>query len=305
MFRYLRIIALSLPAALAAAGCTPIEPIKNTVLSVPKLAKNGVVLDVMFVRAPAGHADLNEGVWKEIDELHFSAADRRRFESNGLRAGIISGPLPEPIERLLDLKEQPTESADAPQEVDIERRGAKQRQLRVRPGKRSEIIAMGEGDRVPEMSLLMKDDAGQVKGRTLTNVMGMFAARAYPQGDGGVKLELTPELEHGTAQKRFVPGDGMFRVEFGPPHEVLEELRIAAVLTPGQMLALTARPERVGSLGYRLFTEAQGDATTQKMIVIRLAHSEFDERFSDGPALAADDDGIKRLDIKAEVHETR
>lgn len=305
MDRLTRIVALASLGAVVSAGCSQIEPIKSLPLSVPKLAKNGVVLDVMFVRAPLGDADLNEVVWNEIDELHFSPADRRRFDANGLRAGIISGQLPQPIERLIDLKEQPADDADAPKEVDIERPVGRQRQLRVRPGKRSEIIAMGEGDRVPEMSLLMKDDAGQVKGRTLTNVMGMFAARAYPQGDGGVRLEMTPELEHGAAQKRFVPGDGMFRVEFGPPHEVLEELRISATLAPGQMLALTARPERVGSLGYRFFTEKQGDATMQKMIVIRLAHSEFDERFNDGPALATDEDGIKRLDLKAEVHETR
>jgi len=304
MDRLTRTLALVWLGAVVAAGCAPIDQIRSLPLSVPKLAKNGVVLDVMFVRAPLGDADLNEGVWKEIDELHFSPADRRRFDGNGLRAGIISGPLPQPIERLLDLKEQPADTAEAPQEVDIERTAARQRQLRVRPGKRSEIIAMGEGDRVPEMSLLMRDDDGQVKGRTLTNVMGMFAARAYPQGDGGVRLELTPELEHGAAQKRFVPGDGMFRVEFGPPHEVLEALRIGAKLAPGQMLAITARPDRVGSLGYRFFTEKQGDATTQKMIVIRLAHSEFDERFSDGPALATDEDGVKRLDIGVEVHDT-
>jgi len=304
MDRLLRIVALASFAAVVAAGCAPIAPIKSFPLAVPKLAKNGVVLDVMFVRAPLGDADLNDGVWSEVDELHFAPADRRRFDANGLRAGIISGPLPQPIERLLDLKEQPAGEAEAPKEVDVEQPAGRQRQLRVRPGKRSEIIAMGEGDRVPEMSLLMRDDSGQVKGRTLTNVMGMFAARAYPQGDGGVRLELTPEVEHGAAQKRFVPGDGMFRVEFGPPHEVLEELRIAATLSPGQMLALTARPDRVGSLGYRFFTETQGDATMQKMIIIRLAHSEFDERFSDGPAMSADEDGLKRLDLEAQVHDT-
>jgi hypothetical protein len=305
MDRLTRIVAIASLGAVVFTACAPIAPIKNSVLSTPKLVKNGVVLDVMFVRTSLGGADLNEGVWSEIDELHFSPADRRRFESNGLRAGIISGPLPQPIERLLDLKELPSPEGEEPKEVDEERHTARQRQLRVRPGKRSEIIAMGEGDRIPEMSLLMKDDSGQVKGRTLTNVMGMFAARAYPQGDGGVRLELVPELEHGAAQKRFVPGDGMFRVEFGPPHEVLEELRIAASLAPGQMLAITARPDRVGSLGYRFFTETQGDATMQKMIVIRLAHSEFDERFSDGPAMATDEEGLKRLDLKALVHETR
>jgi hypothetical protein len=222
-----------------------------------------------------------------------------------LRCGIISGPLPLKIEQLLDLKEKPTETEGSPQAIDVEQPVARQRQLRIRPGKRAEIIAMGEGERVGELSLLLRNDAGQVSGRTFTNVKGIFAAKAFPQGDGGVRLELTPELEHGAPQKRFVPGEGMFRVEFGPPHEVLDQLRIAADLSPGQMLALTAIPARVGSLGYRYFTESQGDATVQKMIIIRLAHSEHDDRFSDGPVLTEENDALKPVDINVNVHETR
>ncbi|MCE9607944.1 MAG: hypothetical protein K8U03_23920 [Planctomycetia bacterium] len=277
---------------------------KKLPLSMPTLAKNSVVLDVLFVRFPVGDADLNGPVWQEIDELHFTADARRRMESNGFRAGVISGPLPLKIEGLLKLSDKPSNEPDGGRKVDVERTSAvKQRQLRVRAGRRSNLITMGESERVPEMSLLLRGDDGQVKGRTYREVMGLFATRAYPQGDGGVRIDLVPELEHGTAQKRFVPGDGMFKVEFGPPHEVLEDLKLSAVLTPGQFLAVTCVPSRSGSLGYRFFTETKGDAAMQKLLLVRFLHSEIDNRFNDTPAAVEGDEEVKTVDLDAVTHE--
>lgn len=285
-----------------AAGCSSLDPIKELPLSKPALSKNGVVLDVLFVRFPIDDPEFNRDVWEEIDELHLSADLRRRLEANGFRAGIISGALPTAVEQRLKLTDDPNFD-DTPKEVEIEQEpAAKQRQLRIRGGRRANIVAMGETERVPELSLLLRDDAGQVKGRTFQNVLGQFAAKAFPKGDGGVRLELVPELEHGAAQKRFVPGDGMFKVEFGPPREVLDQLRIEASLAPSQMIALTTLPKKVGSLGYRFFTETRGDLTVQKMIIIRLAHSEYDDRFVEG-APPTDDEDVKRLDVNVLCHE--
>jgi hypothetical protein len=299
------LVALSLAAL---AGCTQIQPIKKLPLSVPTLAKNSVVLDVLFVRFPAGDKDLNGPVWQEIDELHFSADDRRRLASNGLRAGVISGPLPLKIESLLKLTDKPSpEVEEAGEQVDIERTPVvKQRQLRVQAGRRSNIITMGETERVPEMSLLLCGDDGQVKGRTFRDVMGLFALRSFPQGDGGVRLEFVPELEHGSAQKKFVPGDGMFKVEFGPPHEVIDDLKLSAVLTTGQFLAVSCVPQRSGSLGYRFFTEEKGDAAMQKLLLIRLVHCEIDDRFNDttpSPTDGGIPDDVKTTDVNVLTHE--
>lgn len=285
-------------------------PLQKLPLSVPALAKNSVVLDVLFVRFPSGDADMNGPAWQEIDELHFSADARRRLASNGLRAGVISGPLPGQIESLLKLTDKPSTEQDPGRKVDVEHTPAvKQRQLRVQAGRRSNLIMMGESERVPELSLLLRGDDGQVKGRTFRDVMGLLALRSFPQGDGGVRLEFVPELEHGSAQKRFVPGDGMFKVEFGPPHEVIDDLKLSAVLTTGQFLAVTCVPERSGSLGYRFFTEAKGDAAMQKMLLIRLVHCEIDDRFSDAPSSATEpvagttDEPKKIGNLSVETHE--
>jgi hypothetical protein len=82
----------------------------------------------------------------------------------------------------------------------------------------------------------------------------------------------------------------MFKVEFGPPHEVIERLRWTARLAPGQMLVVSALPERIGSLGYQFFTERDGDTTVQKMLLVRLTQCEYDDRFAEGTATTPADE---------------
>jgi hypothetical protein len=271
-------------------GCTHLEPMSNVRLAPPTTMKNGVVLDVVFVRFPLGDPDVNEDAWQEIDELQLPAEKRRNLESNGLRVGVISGPLPIKLEQLMKMSDKPSVD-EGPQRVDVDSTPpVKQRQLHVRGGRRTNVIVMGERQRRDELSLLMRTADDRVQGRTYRQVMGLFAARAFPKGDGGVSLEMTPELEHGDAQKRFTPGEGMFKVEFGPPHEVLDSLRWASYLAPGQFLAVSTFPKRPGTLGYHYFTEHDGTAEMQKMLLVRLARCEFDDRFEDGPVAGPADE---------------
>lgn len=281
------------------------EPVRNLPLTMPTLAKDSVTLDVLFVRYPADDKDFNGPVWDEIDELHFSQEARLRLTGNGIRAGILSGPLPMAIEKQIRLSEKSAEKDEsAPESVELDKQPKmKRRLLRLQAGRRSNILTMGETERVPEMSLLMLGIDGQPKGRTYRDVMGLFATRAFLNGDGGARIELIPELEHGIAQKRFVPGEGMFKVEFGPPHEVFTDLRIAADLTQGQFLVVGAVPSRPGSLGHRFFTEEKGDVPMNKMLLIRLAQSELDDRFSEVDAGDGSKERLKTLDVIVNTHE--
>lgn len=270
-------------ASLWTIGCAPVMPVGKPPLALPSLPPGGVVLDVFFVRFPAGDPELTGAVWAEIDELHFAPEVRRRLEANGFRAGVIGGSLPAALERQMQLTDKPATNADGPKAVDLDARAAtSRRQLRIRGGKRSTLVVLGERERKDELSVLLRGDDGTVRGRTYKHVLGSFVSRAFPQGDGGVRLELTPELEHGAPQQRYVPGDGMFRFEFGSPREVLDELKLTAQLTPGQILAVTALPDRPGTLGHQFFTEAEAETTVQKMLLVRLLHTDADDRFDAG-----------------------
>jgi hypothetical protein len=287
-------ILLSVVLLGAAAGCTPLAVATKMPLTAPPTVQDGVVLDVLYVRFPPNDPQMNETVWQEIDELHLPADVRRRLEANGLRVGLISGPLPIALEERLDLQEKPATDADLkPLDVD-DPTTVRRRQLHVRGGKKSNILVLGERERRSELSVLLRNDDGRVEGRTYRHVLGLFAAKAFPQGNGTVTLDLVPELEHGDSQKRFVPGDGMFRVEFGPPHEVFHQLRCEMELAPGQMLAVTSLPSKPGSLGYQFFHEKDGDLNVQKMLLVRLARSTLDDRFDDSARTAAPADGAKK-----------
>lgn len=278
------VLAPGCAARLALQEKSPLVP--------PKSVKNTVILDVLFVRYSPDDREFCEAVWGEVDELHFPLELRRRLGSNGFRAGVLSGPLPLALENRLQLATTATTGAapGAPLPVDLEKKAAaRQRQLRIGGGRRANILVLGERERLPELTMLMREDDGRVEGRTFQQVQGLFATKAYPQGDGTIKLELTPELEHGKPQKRFIAGDGMFHVEFGPPHEIIDKLRCTANLGPGQIMAITAHPERPGSLGYQFFTETETGKTEHKLLLVRLAHTEFDDRFSSSPAASPEE----------------
>jgi hypothetical protein len=293
-------------ACATGTGCTPLDPIRKSPLTMPVTVRDGIVLDVLVVRYPADDKDLGDLLWKEIDELRFPPDMRRRMAGNGLRVGLLNGTLPVALERKIQLADKAPEAGieDQGSKVELATKPVKQRTLRIQPGRRSNILMLGESQRVPELSLLVIDDEARVQGRTYRQVLGLFATRAFPTGDGGARIELIPELEHGTPEKRFVPGEGMFKVEFGPPKEVLQDLRITAELSPGEFLVVTSQPDREGSLGHRFFTEA-GESPLKKLLLIRLAQADFDDRFdkTNATGAASSGDDFKTIDATVVTQE--
>ncbi len=101
-------------------------------------------------------------------------------------------------------------------------------------------------------------------------------------GDRRVTLHLTPELHYGQEQQTWISEDGRLMPQSGKPKHVFDHLAFDATLATDQMLVLTTSPERSGTLGHYFFTEPQSntDDVRQKMIVIRLAKTRYDDLFS-------------------------
>jgi len=64
-----------------------------------------------------------------------------------------------------------------------------------------------------------------------------------------------------------------------------------------------AVPSRPGSLGHRFFTEEKGDVPMHKLLLIRLAQSELDDRFSEVDAGDGSKERLKTLDVSVNTHE--
>jgi hypothetical protein len=240
-----------------------------------------VSFDIYTIRVPLGDAEINGSMWSEIDEQQLPVELRRQLAANGFRAGVVGNHLPLKLEQLLQLRDQ------APAKVEIggtvtdfeNEPQVRQRFLQIMAGHPANIICMGEHSRHAELSVLVRGADGQVNGRTYRKVLGLLGIKAFPQGDGRVRLEVVPELEHGDAARRYEPSDGAMRVEFSPPHEKFELMRMESMLSPRQLLLINRRPDRPRSLGYQFFTDTKGAKAEQKLLLVRLVLSRYDNLF--------------------------
>lgn len=283
-----------LAALTLAAGCAPLNLDKGgkSPLAPAQMSPDSVVLDIFFVRCPLAEKALNADLWSDVDEQRFPNDLRRELADNGFRVGLAGPQIPRNLERLLKLEAGVAAPGDQPREVD-EPSNVRRRHLQLRSGKRSEIIASGVYDQLPKLV----HEGGELHGRTYARGQGILAVKAFPQPDGKARLELSPELHHGEPRQQWVAGDewvagdAVWQLDTGRPREVLEALRLNVTLAPGQMLIVTSRPDRPGSLGHYFFTEPSGGTTQQKLLVVRLSQTQRDELFDPDLPATIEGDG--------------
>lgn len=238
---------------LALAGCSLVEqgssgrsPLVNADPS-----PDSVSLEVFFARTPIANKETAERLWKQIDEQSLPAELRRKLGENGFRVGIVGAPLPSELTSLLKLSDRPHDDKQKGQ-IDLKAEPTvTMRLMQMRPGQPGELIASTMYDDLP----LLANEDGEVGGRVYHKAQGIFMLRTSPATDGRLRLDLTPELQHGEAKIRRVVSEGMLRMEPGRDKKIFDDLAISAELTPGQMLVLTCQPAHSGSIGYKFFTE--------------------------------------------------
>lgn len=287
-------VALVVSALMAAVGCTPIKPQGKPILSSVRMPPHSVGLEIVFVRCPADDPRVNKELWTEIDETPFPAELRRLWAQNGFRVGIVAGPIPNVLAELVEVKptappDTPTKTltskekqakAEADKEQKIEDAAnlaadprVRIRQLSLRPGQRSEIIASSVYDEWPVLTC----DGGDISGQTYAQAQGVFGMKIANQRDSRVQLELVPELLHGQSRQRWVGEQGVLRLETGRAKRAFDKMAIRATLSSGQILALSCLPNRLGSVGNYFFTEKQPGKMEQKLLLVRLIQRQHDD----------------------------
>jgi hypothetical protein len=150
--------------------------------------------------------------------------------------------------------------------------------MQLHSGWKGEIIASNIYPEIP----LFTSEQGMVSGHTYRQAQGILAAKAKALGDRRIMLHLVPELHYGQEQQTWVSEDGRLLPQSGKPKHVFDRLAFDVTLASDQMLVLTTLPERSGTLGRYFFTEPQSgaDEVRQKLIVIHLAQSRYDDLFA-------------------------
>lgn len=291
-FKQHRLRALGLFAAalavLGGPGCHEMakRPARS-LLRPAQMSPDSVVVDILFVRFPFGDPEANGELWAEVDEQHFPPELRERLSRNGFRAGLVAGPIPGILWRMLEMAGKPPPST-AGMEVKVTDLGEDpkvvRRHVQVRAGQRTEIQTSGVYPRLP----VLLCEARGLCGQEYSDAQGVLALRADPQPDGRVRLRLVPEVHHGQPRLQRIPTPGGVRLEPGRPRRAFDELALEATLQPGHMILLASLPHKPGSLGHYFFTQEVSGKREQKLVVIRVSQTQRDDLFGDEGPLPVD-----------------
>jgi hypothetical protein len=253
-----------------------------------------VVLDIFFARLPQGNEDFSGPLWNEVDEQAFPAEVRRRLAENGFRLGLVGERIPGKLAEVLELTDQVPSQSEAGETVmtslESEPRVTR-RHLQLRANQQSEIVTSEVYERLPVLTC----DSGDVCGRTYPKAQGVLLAKAFPDRDGRVRLDLLPQLQYGEVQQRFTGRYGAFKLETGRSRRDFDHLAVSATLAPGSMIVMSCLPHCTGGLGHHFFTCQSSGKPEQKLLVIRLSQTQHDDLFDPQEPIP--------LDLQAEVQE--
>ncbi len=208
----------------------------------------------MFASRPVGDSGLNRDIWRTCDETVLDLETLSRLHEAGLRIGVLSGQPPETLDILL--REIPGTQLNG-HELHI-------------PSNRLTSIQLGTlGKCPPELAAAIGESDGKPTQPAL-----LFKAVPTLQGDGSVELHVTPTVQYGNIERRYVP-------EFGPggvrqwtfenkrkEHE-FTELSFRVRLRSDQTLLLTCDPDRKNTLGWFFFVNTSESPPSQTLLVIQ------------------------------------
>jgi len=267
----LMVIVMCCAVSTLASGCKRLpQTTQSLTLARPQLSVDSTVLEVFTIRVPIGDEGIDRSLWDSIDEQRLDSQLRARLHRNGFRAGVVTGPLPQELERLLRLvDDQPTDMVDE-QVVQLDSEPmVRKRHLQLRADRPAKIQTTPPQE---ELSVLFASTEG-VGGQTYYGVQPSLVVTCRPLDDARVRLTVVPELEHGEVKRQWDASDGIMFLNTGRPKRTFDELQVNVDLMPGQMLVLSPLIDRPGSLGYQFLTDDSGQQTERKLVVIRVSQT--------------------------------
>jgi hypothetical protein len=270
--------------AVAVCGCarwTTTSPSSAALkLPLPRMSADSVVFEVAFALLPPEDEPLDREIWAEIDEQHLPVETRRRLAANGFRSGLVGSPLPVGLQRLLDDQQNNAAVRLNNGEPVLDELTMQQRK-QLGAGRKGDVVTSQTLDKISVLRL----QEGRLVGQTYEQAQCHFVVRSFPQGDGRVRLELTPEIHHGPIRQHYVGDERALRLDASKGREEFVDLRLETTLSPGQSLVVACTPELKG-LGRSFFAEADGANVQRRILLIRLVQTQLDDRFQSGAAAA-------------------
>lgn len=271
----------TLPAAVlwGPDGMPLATPDGGSAAALAKPAPKTIPLELTFVRSDEQDPVFPGDLWKICDEQVLDPSLRRRLAANGLRVGVVTGPLPTEISARLQATDSDGADDGLP-EPPSERPAIVRRSLRLLPGRPSELVACNP---VSEL-VLLEHDGDQVHGGTYGDASTHFSLRSFVAADGRIRVELTPVVRHGPTERSWVGEEGVFRMETGQREHTLDRLRFSLTIPTGGLLLVGPDGDQASTAGDAFFRERDLGHGTSRCLAIRPLARMADPMFADSPS---------------------
>lgn len=257
---------------IVATGCTVFDKRPagefESLLKPMQTSPDSVTLEVFHVRFHPDEVELAEELWRQVDEQRLDAASRRALVSNGFRAGVIGGTLPDVLAEALNLQSEMPEIP--PMRIITDQTARPRVERRVLQLDRHEQASIHASELREQIDLLVNGEDG-LHGKSYTQAESVYSMRVLPSTGQRIELRLTPEVHHGQLRNRYAGSDqGIFVVTPSREHEVFDALQIRVELAPGELLVAGCLSDAAGSLGNAFHTTQIQGRNERKLILVRL-----------------------------------
>jgi hypothetical protein len=263
---------------LSVVGCSPWLKAEAEKPMLPPLAApaSSVELEIAFAHLATEEWALEQSLWQQFDEQAIPLEQRRRLNANGFRLGLVGTQIPARLNELVNRTVAETQQApDSDSIAGEDTPVLSQRRLQLLPGKRGKIVV---STTYPTLSILSVDEEQHVRGQLFSSAQCLFSIKAFPAGDGGARVEITPEIEHGDVKNRWVPIDGALVQQIGKDRHAYDTLTMQHQLQPGQTLLMGSTDQPCGVA--RPFFFLEQPTQRRLLLVVRLANAQPDDLFS-------------------------
>ena len=266
------------------AGCSllltlPMPEDPQSLLKSVETAPDSVAIEIFQVRVPAIDEELDEQLWRSVDEQRVELEVRQELIRNGFRAGVLGGTIPDKLATYLKLE------SELP-ETQVERIITGEN---ADPSVTRRVVQLDKSDSATiqvsrlqdKLHVLMNEDGG-LRGRSYEQVQAVYSMRAEAIAGQRVHLRLVPELQHGELRNRYAGSDqGIFLVTPSREREMYDELEIGVEMTPGELLIVGGIPDASGSLGHAFHAESKRGPAELKIVLVRLVEVPGSEILAD------------------------
>ena len=230
-----------------------------------------ITLEVLLIERPGHDALSDRALWDAVSEVGEIDADQaERLRAAGFRVGVAAADPPEAVRRLLEKEEAIGAPLPGTAFAGARDRGVIVKRVPLRAGQDAALQTGPSGRRLRVVDGDANDGAGRTE--SFSDAVGAVRVVCRTPQKGWVTFEVTPEIHHGPASLRPVPGAAGLESAAGQRVRAWPDRSFEVTLTRKDsiILGLWEDAPADGLAAALLAGERDGHAA-DRLLVIRLA----------------------------------